>query len=215
MLRKLLSNSILFAMLGVVPLIANIDQLETNQLTSCRGSHHCSHRKHSRNFAAYGKLSASSSIDNLVIENPQSSIPPTTGWQPFPVDTFSTSLNTFSPDPSSATILVPKAGTYLLNALLTVAYPDPGSNGPDDLTNYSIGVIINNVLQNDAIGSFHISTEANKENPGLLFSASLSDLVTLPEESTVQFVIAAGAGSASPFFLNVSSANASIVRVGN
>ncbi len=210
MIGKILPKLCLFVTLGVVPLFANVEQLETNPQVQ-----HCGFiRRQTSTAAAYGKLSASASIPTLIIASPQASIPSLTGWQPFPVDTFSTFSNTSSPDPTNATIIVEKSGTYLLNALLTVAYPDPGTDGPADLTNYAIGVIINGVLQADSIGSFHISTEAGQENPGLLFSASLSDLVTLTEDSTVQFVVSGGLGSAGPSFLNVVSANATVTRIG-
>lgn len=213
MIRKILPNLLLFVAFSTFQLAAEAGQLEFQQDHNTR-SHHCHLNRNESRRAAYGKLSASSAISTLAITNPQSAIPPLTGWQPFPVDTFSTFLNTSSPNPASATILVPNAGTYQLNALLTLAYPAP-SAGPDDLTNYVIGVFVNNVLQNDSIGSFHISTEAGGENPGLLFSANLSDLVTLPENSTVQFVVAAGLGAGDPAIMDVVSANATIVRVGN
>jgi len=185
--------------------------------TPLAASHHHSDDRHQQPAVkqAYGKLSASPTIQDLVITNPQGALPPVTGWQPFPVDIFSTSLNTTSSDPTSATIVVKNSGTYSINALLTLEYPTPGSNGPDDLTGYAIGVICNDQLQLDSIGSIHISTEGGQENPGLLFSCSLSDIVTLPANSTVQFVVAGTSGAASPAFMQVASANASIVQIGN
>lgn len=199
-LRKLMPSFVFFVTLIAVPLFA-------------RHHHHESHESQQVIEQSYGKLSASPTIDNLVIENPQLFVPQPTGWQPFPVNISSTSLKTIL-DPSTATITVKNSGTYLINALLTLEYPEPGYNGPDDLTNYCIGIICNGELQLDSIGSFHISTEAGHENPGLLFSCSLSDLVTLPANSTIQFVISASSG-ADDSYMEVTSANATVVQVGN
>lgn len=210
--QKLMSHLSVFSTLAAAPLLAHVNseqfELEPTQIEF---KHHSGQHT---NPQAYGKLSASTTIGPLVISNPQNSVPSVTGWQPFPVDTFSTSLNTSSSDPTNATITVHNAGTYLVNALLTLQYPNPGSSGPNDLTQYVIGIICNNQLQNDSIGSVHISTEGGHENPGLLFSCSLSDLITLPEDSTIQFVVAGTTGAASPARMEVASANATVVKVG-
>ena len=163
----------------------------------------------------FGKLSASPTIANLTILDPQVSVPSVSGWQPFPVDTLAISSNTTAPVPTNATFVVPLAGTYQVAALLTLQYPNPGSDGPDDISGYCIGVVINDVLQNDAIGSTHISTEGGHENPGLLFSASLSGTYTLPVNSTIQFVIQGTTSTDSPQYMVVASANATINRIGN
>lgn len=201
-LHKIMSPLAFITLLAVLPLSAQtcLDQVEE------KSSHHHHYEP------SFGKLSASPTIDNLVIANPQSSLPPVSGWQPFPVDTFSNDQATTG-DVATATITVQNEGTYLVNALLTLAYPTPGSNGPNDLTNYTIGIIVNGQLQTDSIGSLHISTEGGKENPGLLFSASLSDLITVPASSTIQFVIAGGTGAASPAYMEVESANATVAQV--
>jgi hypothetical protein len=202
-LDKVIPNLAFFALLAAAPLAAQINYAEYSN----KDCHH-------HYGAAFGKLSASPTIAPLAIASPQASLPSTTGWQPFPVDTFSTSLNTTSTVPTNATITVAHPGTYLVNATLTLKYPTPSSGGPADLTNYVIGVIVDGELETDSFGAFHISTEDTRENPGLLFSASLSDLFALDANSTVQFVIAGGTGSASPAVLDVASANATIVRVG-
>lgn len=163
---------------------------------------------------AYGKLFASAEIGQLTITSVQGSVPATTGWQSFPVDSFSTSLKTTAADPTNATITVLSGGTYLVNALLTLKYPDPSADGPDDLTNYCIGVMIDDVLQNDSIGSLRISQQGGHENPGLLYSASLSGIYTLSAGSNVQFVIGADGGG-TPDYIEVASANATVVQIGN
>lgn len=199
-LHKLISSCAFFVALTTTSLFANC-------------CHHHSLIQHVEQ--SYGKLSASPEIETLTILTPQVSLPSLTGWQPFPVDTFSTFLRTTSDDPTNATITVKNSGTYLINALLTLQYPDPGTDGPDDLTGYCIGLIINGELQLDSIGSLHISTEAGNENPGLLFSASLSDLITLPKNSTIQFVVSGSNGSGDPAYMIVASANGTVVQVGN
>lgn len=213
-LRKLMSNLAFFVTLAAIPLVVqvNAEQMETNKSNSKNKRHYSCQSSNTYNTQAYGKLSASPIIGPLVIFNPQGTVPSTTGWQPFPVDIFSTSSRTFSCDPCNATITVCNCGTYLINALLTLAYPTPGSEGPLDLTNYCIGIICNDQLQTDSIGSFHISTEASQENPGLLFSCSLSNLITLPENSTIQFVVSADTG-ADCAFMEVISVNATVVQI--
>ncbi len=212
-LRKLMTSVAFVAILATGPLAAQADsQAGFDDLSHKR--RHSSHSDDHQLFPAFGKLSASPTFGSLFINNPQGSIPPTTGWQPFPVDTFSTYSQTYSFDPCDAVITVLNAGTYLVNALLTLAYPTPGSDGPEDLTQYVIGIIVNGQLQFDSIGSLHISTEAGQENPGLLFSASLSDLIAVPADSTIQFVIAGSSGAASSF-MEVVSANATVVQVSN
>lgn len=199
-LSKVMGN-LMFITLATAPLAASHHHSSSSQVQVIEQS--------------YGKLSASPTISDLVIVNPQASLPSVTGWQPFPVDTFSTALNTTSPDPTNATIIVQNSGTYLVNALLTLEYPAPGTDGPLDLTNYCIAIIVNDQLQLDSIGSFHISTEGGRENPGLLFSCSLSDIVTLPANSTIQFVVSGGLGATSPVFMVVASANGTVTQIGN
>ena len=219
-LRKLMPKLAFFVALATIPLTAHVDfnQSEVAQLDSinsaaasfCCGRHR--HRRSNEVLQAFGKLSSSPTIGNLIITNPQTSVPPTTGWQPFPVNTFSNAVNTTAADPTNATINLRLSGTYLVNALLTLSYPV--ETGPRDLTNYAIGIIVNGELQEDSIGSLHISTEDRGENPGLLFSANLSDLVTVPENSTIQFVVSGGTGAARDVILEVVSANGTVVKVG-
>ncbi len=160
---------------------------------------------------AFGKLSASPEITNLTISNPQSSVPASVGWQPFPVDTFSTSSNTTAEDPSNATITVLNPGTYTVNATMALKVPPTG--GPVDATDYCIGVIVNDVLQLDTVGGFFISLNPTpSEHPGIILTANISGLFTLAANSTIQFVVTGSTGSSSPMI--VVSANATVVQVG-
>jgi hypothetical protein len=159
---------------------------------------------------SFGRLYASPELqgDTITILNPTNVLPPPLNdWQPLSVDTFTPSLNMLSPTPTNATITDIDAGTYLINASISIRLSnDEGGVGGI----LGIGYLIDGVPQNDSAAFITIPNVSI----GSVFSTSFSDLFTLPAGThTVQFVL--GGTDLISGNVELVTANATITQVGN
>jgi len=157
---------------------------------------------------SYGRLYASSSIqgETITITNPINNLPlPPGDWQPLPVDTFSPSLIMTAITPTNGTITVGQAGTYLINASLSIRQNGSGAAGGT----CGIGYLINGTFQNSNAAFITVPLASS----GPVYSCNFNDLVQLSAGDVVEFILAGNETISEN--IQLITADASIVQVGN